>query len=62
MRVLLVDDDALVRAGLTMMLGAFDGIEVVGAITDGTEVAAAVEHAPAGRGADGHPDARAWTG
>jgi DNA-binding NarL/FixJ family response regulator len=41
-RVLLVDDDALVRAGLTMMLGAFDGIEVAGAVSDGTEVAAAV--------------------
>jgi DNA-binding NarL/FixJ family response regulator len=46
-RVLLVDDDALVRAGLTMMLEAFDGIEVVGAITDGTEVASAVNtHRP----------------
>jgi DNA-binding NarL/FixJ family response regulator len=46
-RVLLVDDDALVRAGLTMMLGAFDGIEVAGAIADGTEVAAAVNsHRP----------------
>jgi DNA-binding NarL/FixJ family response regulator len=41
-RVLLVDDDALVRAGLTMMLSAFDGIEVVGAVGDGSEVAAAV--------------------
>jgi DNA-binding NarL/FixJ family response regulator len=46
-RVLLVDDDALVRAGLTMMLGAFDGIEVVGAVGDGAEVAAAVRtHRP----------------
>ncbi|WP_438872608.1 response regulator transcription factor [Paractinoplanes pyxinae] len=46
-RVLLVDDDALVRAGLTMMLGAFDDIEVVGAVTDGTEVASAVNtHGP----------------
>jgi DNA-binding NarL/FixJ family response regulator len=41
-RVLLVDDDPLVRAGLTMMLGSFDEIEVVGAISDGTEVAGAV--------------------
>jgi DNA-binding NarL/FixJ family response regulator len=31
-----------VRAGLTMMLGAFDDIEVAGAVSDGTEVAAAV--------------------
>ena len=29
-RVLLVDDDALVRAGLTMMLDGAHGIEVVG--------------------------------
>ena len=41
-RVLLVDDDALVRAGLTMMLGAFDGIEVAGSVGDGAEVPAAV--------------------
>ena len=40
--MLLVDDDALVRAGLTMMLANFDGIEVAGAVGDGTEVAAAV--------------------
>jgi DNA-binding NarL/FixJ family response regulator len=46
-RVLLVDDDALVRAGLTMMLRNLDGIEVAGAISDGTEVAAAVNtHRP----------------
>jgi DNA-binding NarL/FixJ family response regulator len=41
-RVLIVDDDALVRAGLTMMLGEFDDIEVVGAVTDGSEVVGAV--------------------
>jgi DNA-binding NarL/FixJ family response regulator len=41
-RVLLVDDDPLVRAGLSMMLGAFDEIEVVGSVGDGTEVMAAV--------------------
>ncbi|MGK5678206.1 response regulator transcription factor [Actinoplanes sp. URMC 104] len=41
-KVLLVDDDALVRAGLTMMLAAFDDLEVVGAVADGTEVASAV--------------------
>jgi DNA-binding NarL/FixJ family response regulator len=46
-RVLLVDDDALVRSGLSMMLGAFDGIEVVGAASDGSEVVAAVrKHRP----------------
>jgi DNA-binding NarL/FixJ family response regulator len=41
-RVLLVDDDALVRNGLAMMLRGFPEIAVVGAIADGTEVAAAV--------------------
>jgi DNA-binding NarL/FixJ family response regulator len=46
-RVLLVDDDALVRAGLTMMLDGAHGIEVVGEATDGGEVPAAVDaHAP----------------
>ncbi|TDO41161.1 LuxR family two component transcriptional regulator [Paractinoplanes brasiliensis] len=47
MKVLLVDDDALVRAGLAMMLGAFDDLEVVGAVSDGSEVASAVNsHRP----------------
>jgi DNA-binding NarL/FixJ family response regulator len=46
-RVLIVDDDALVRTGLSMMLREFDGIEVVDAVGDGTEVAAAVgRHRP----------------
>jgi DNA-binding NarL/FixJ family response regulator len=41
-RVLLVDDDALVRSGLQLMLAAFPDIEVVGAVDDGAAVAAAV--------------------
>lgn len=41
-RVLLVDDDALVRAGLRMMLRGADGVEVVGEAADGCEVPAAV--------------------
>jgi len=46
-RVLVVDDDALVRAGLAMMLGEFDDIEVVAAVADGTEaVDAATRHRP----------------
>jgi DNA-binding NarL/FixJ family response regulator len=46
-RVLLVDDDALVRAGLTMMLDGTHGIEVVGEASDGGEVPAAVDaHGP----------------
>jgi DNA-binding NarL/FixJ family response regulator len=46
-RVLVVDDDALVRAGLSMLLAGADGIEIVGEATDGSEVAQAVaEHKP----------------
>jgi DNA-binding NarL/FixJ family response regulator len=46
-KVLIVDDDALVRAGLTMMLDGVAGIRVVGEAADGTEVARLVsEHAP----------------
>jgi DNA-binding NarL/FixJ family response regulator len=46
-RVLIVDDDALVRAGLELMLGEFDDIEVAGAVADGTEVIGAVnQHRP----------------
>lgn len=41
-RVLIVDDDALVRSGLTMMLGEFEDIEVVGAVADGAEADGAV--------------------
>jgi DNA-binding NarL/FixJ family response regulator len=41
-RVLIVDDDPLVRGALTMMLDAFDEIEVVGSVGDGTEVVGAV--------------------
>jgi DNA-binding NarL/FixJ family response regulator len=42
-RVLLVDDDALVRAGLSMMLDGAAGIVVVGEVSDGADVAAAVD-------------------
>jgi DNA-binding NarL/FixJ family response regulator len=46
-RVLIVDDDPLVRAGLTMMLDGADGIEVVGEAADGEGVMAAVDrHSP----------------
>jgi DNA-binding NarL/FixJ family response regulator len=41
-RVLLVDDQALVRAGLRQILGARQGFEVVGECVDGSEVVAAV--------------------
>ena len=42
-RVLVVDDDALVRAALTMMLDGAPGITVVAALADGDEVPAAVD-------------------
>jgi DNA-binding NarL/FixJ family response regulator len=41
-RVLIVDDDALVRSGLEMMLGQFDDLTVVGAVGDGADVLPAV--------------------
>jgi DNA-binding NarL/FixJ family response regulator len=46
-RVLIVDDDALVRAGLSMMLAGADDICVVAEVADGAEVIGAVnEHRP----------------
>jgi DNA-binding NarL/FixJ family response regulator len=46
-RVLIVDDDALVRSGLVMILGGVSDIEVVGQAGDGREgVTAAREHRP----------------
>ena len=46
-RVLVVDDDALVRAALIMLLAGADDIKVVGEAADGSEVEIAVaEHQP----------------
>jgi DNA-binding NarL/FixJ family response regulator len=46
-RVLLVDDDALVRAGLRMILSSSEEIEVVGEAADGADAVAAVQaHRP----------------
>lgn len=46
-RVLIVDDDPLVRGALTMMLDGTDGIAVVGEAADGREALVAVDrHAP----------------
>jgi DNA-binding NarL/FixJ family response regulator len=42
-RVLIVDDDALVRAGLSMMLAGTDDIRVVAEASDGAEVTSAVD-------------------
>jgi len=46
-RVLLVDDDALVRAGLRMILSSADDLEIVGEAGDGAEAVTAVQaHRP----------------
>ena len=46
-RVLIVDDDALVRSGLRIMLTGAETVEVVGEAADGREVLAAVDlHRP----------------
>jgi DNA-binding NarL/FixJ family response regulator len=42
-RVVLADDQTLVREGLTLMLGLMDDIEVVGVAADGEAAVAAVE-------------------
>ncbi|MEU0677940.1 response regulator transcription factor [Streptomyces sp. NPDC006172] len=42
-RVLLVDDDPLVRAGLSFMMGGADDLKIVGEAGDGGEVEALVE-------------------
>jgi DNA-binding NarL/FixJ family response regulator len=41
-RILIVDDDALVRAGLSMILDGTEDVRVVGEAADGSEVADAV--------------------
>jgi len=46
-RVLIVDDDPLVRSGLKMMLGGEESIRIVGETSDGSGVPAAVDaHRP----------------
>ena len=47
-RVLIADDQRVVREGLTMMLGLMHDVEVVGAASDGTEAVALAE--------EQHPD------
>ena len=43
MRVLVVDDQKVVRDGLAMMLGLLDGLEVVGVAVDGADALRQVE-------------------
>ena len=42
-RVLIVDDDALVRAGMKLMLRSASGVAVVGEAADGSEVLGAID-------------------
>jgi DNA-binding NarL/FixJ family response regulator len=55
-RILIADDQALVRGGLRMILDAQPDLEVVGEAADGRE-ALQRARAHAGPGADGHQDA-----
>ena len=57
-RVLLVDADALVRAGLRMILSAVQDLQVVGEAGDGAPSGCRGPRAPTGRRTDGHPHAR----
>ena len=43
-RVLIVDDQALVRAGFRMILDGQSGIEVVGEAADGNEAVRLAQH------------------
>jgi hypothetical protein len=61
-RVLLADDQALIRAGFRVLVDAADDLEVVGEATEGRQAAELARRARR-RGADGHPDARGgWPG
>ncbi len=57
-RLIVVDDDPLVRAGLALMLGGADDIEIVGEAADGAAVPALVDRLAPRRRPHGHPHAR----
>ena len=56
-RVLIADDQAMVRAGFAMILAAEDDIDVVARPRTACSPWSSPELLPARRGADGHPDA-----
>ena len=58
-RVLVADDQALVRAGLATLLDSQPDLEVVGQAGDGREAIRLARELTPRRGADGHPDAGA---
>ena len=57
LRVLIADDQAMVRAGFRMILEAEPDMEVVGEAKDGEEALAAARAHATGRRRHGHPDA-----
>ena len=61
-RVLVVDDEELVRTGLRMILDAEPDLTVVGTAADGRQAVTEVRRLSPGRRPDGHPDARRSTG
>ena len=60
-RIVVVDDQALVRTGFSMIIGAEPDLEVVGEASDGLEALDGRRGHPARRRADGHPHARTST-
>ena len=57
--VLIVDDQAMVRAGFAAILDAQPDLTVVGQAADGAEGVALSQRLRPRRGTDGRPDARA---
>ena len=55
-RVLLVDDQPLVREGLRRILHSDDGFTIVGECDDGDQVPEAIAETCPGRRRHGHPD------
>ena len=60
-RLLIVDDQELVRTGFRLFLETQDDLEVVGEAGDGAEAIERARRAATRRDPDGHPHARAWT-
>ena len=58
-RVLLVDDQPLLRMGFRLILEGEDDLRIVGEASDGAEAVRQVRELEARRRADGRPDARA---
>jgi len=57
-RIVLADDQPLVRAGLRMVIADAPDLEIVGEAGTGTEAVRISQGTPARRRRDGHPDAR----